>query len=342
MADKKASRVEQELYRLKNNFSEAQLNEIAYALFDLSIDKNANLEEEAETRFITLEDLAKAKEAAKNFGLPVGLGTGFWQIDNMTAGLAPGELIVIGGATSTGKSLLAANIFANLVKAGHRAVFVTLENTADQLTQRLLQIMGEEEMNWAILNKTMKVQKRRSLSWQAIPVLVQREKKDFGAEAIFVDHLHYFVQGVDDDNGTLGLMTQTFYRTAQENQVPIIVLSHLRKLLDREQRPRMEEFKGSNYISQNADVVLSVWQERSKKEYGEHIWVGLEKNRNRAIWQAEVAQTIFDRDGLKIIPRPYTLEEDGEFNITKRFKEKIRQANFEEQFKGVEDDGQSR
>ena len=319
----KASQAEQWLYRLQNSCSDEVLQEITQGLLGLNYDKQSKAREQAEVKFLTLEDIAKAKENAKNFGKPIGLGSGYWEIDNMTAGFAPGELIVIGGGTSQGKSLLSANIFARQVMAGHKATFVTLETLADQFYERLLQIMGEEQMNWCALNKTLMVQKEVRIGWESIRYLVENAVNK-GAEIVYIDHLHYFSQGVDDDPSTLGLITQECCTAAKEQKVPIVLMSQLNRGAPRGERPRVYDLKGSSYIEQNADIVLGVWQSLEVSE--PHIFVGLEKNRNRVIWRPEIAERLFARDGLKILQSQYDFEVDKEFNVTKRFQAEFERA----------------
>lgn len=319
------SKVEQELYRL-DNWDDKDLEELRVRLFDVAYDENERAKEEATTVPLTLDDIAQVKEDAKNFGLPTGLGTHLWQVDNMTAGFAPGELTVVIGATSQGKSLFCANLFAQQAMSGHKCVFVTLETEARKFWERIYHIMGEEQMNWCALNKTMYVQAKPRIPWQSIKYLVKHAKEELGAEIVYIDHLHYFARDMQDQANGLGIITKEFKVVALENQIPIVLVSHIKKTEDREARPRIDDARGSSLIGQDADIVLSVWQTRSKVQEP-HIWVGLEKNRNRTIWQDGVAQTLFYRDGLKILPRPYSMEEDHEFNVTKRFQRKWDEAH---------------
>src|SRR5438876_7235055 len=103
-------------------------------------------------------------------------------------GLAPGELIVIGGATSHGKTLLACNITAKLALAGRRILFVKLEMTHAELGSRLLHIMGPDRKAESV---NIAFQAAEQLDWQAIDGLIARAVKQFGAELVVIDHLHY-------------------------------------------------------------------------------------------------------------------------------------------------------
>jgi len=325
MVEQKDSPAKQLYYQATQRLGKKGLEELTLLLEGLTLDTQEEARQKAEIRPITEEDIERAKEITKNFGLPVGLKSGFWEIDNMTAGFAPGELTVIGAGTSQGKSLVSANLFAQQAMDGHKVVYVTLETLADNFNARLIQIMGEEEVRWAAESKLLFIQKEERIDWQSIKFLVEQAVKRYQAEIVYIDHLHYFAQGADDDPATLGAITQECCDAAKKYRVPIVLMSQLNRNAPRGERPRVYDLKGSSYIEQNADIIMGVWQ-NLEKTLDPHVWVGLEKNRNRSIWRPEVAETFFRRDGLKMLPNLYDFEKDAEFNITKRFQDKYDKA----------------
>src|SRR5947208_57303 len=79
-------------------------------------------------RFVLASDfIEEAKILRANWGKMQGLSSGYKAIDKLTLGLVPGELVVIGGATSEGKTALAVNMTARIIASGKTALFVTLE-----------------------------------------------------------------------------------------------------------------------------------------------------------------------------------------------------------------------
>jgi replicative DNA helicase len=232
-----------------------------------------------------------------NWNKPVGLPVGLPTLDKFTMGLAPGELIVIGGATSHGKTLLACNITARLASAGHRILFVTLEMTHAELGSRLLRIMGTDQEPQSA---NIAFQAAEQLDWQAIDGLIARAVKQFGAELVVIDHLHYFTRELQNVAEDLGRITREFKKNAIHHKIPIILISHTRKS-EKNQRTTIDDLRGSSYIAQDADIVLMVSR---KNEAPDRLYVTLEKNRNRYGVQigSEAAEALFllDRDRLRL------------------------------------------
>ena len=317
--EKKLNRVELEYQRLLG-WKEKDLEDLKILLFEAGYDREEESQELAEVEPISEKDIEIIKEEAKNFGLKEGLGSFLWQVDNMTAGFAKGELIVVMGQTNMGKSLVTTNLASQQAMAGHRVVFITLETDAKNLKKRLWQIMGEDDFREVAKNGNFYIQTHSRIPYTAIKYLVKKAKEELKAEIVYIDHLHYFSRDMVDQANGLGIITQELKVIALENDIPIVLVSHVRKMEDRYARPGTDDARGSSFIAQDADVVLSVWQ--NPKEYGfEHILIGLEKNRNRCIWKVG-SYACYVRDGVKIIPSDYTVEEDGQWNITRRFRDK--------------------
>lgn len=323
MGDIKKSEAELTYERIISRWSDKELEKLKLLLWRVSEDEESKARELAKIAPISLEDIQIIKESSKKFGQIEGLTTGYWQIDNMTAGLASGELSIIMGGTNMGKSLLAVNLAVNQALAGHRVVFVTLETDALNLKKRIWQIIGEENFNLITLQKNFFIQINSRIPYTSIKYLVQEAKEKYKADIVYIDHLHYFARDMQDQATGLGIITQEFKIIALENQIPIVLISHIKKQENRFGRPDVDDARGSSFIGQDADIVLSVWQ--NPKEYSnEHILVGLQKNRNRVIWK-NWSSAVFNRDGVKILPSEYSLIEDAEWNVRKEIREKYEQ-----------------
>lgn len=233
----------------------------------------------AELEFEMLADYHDEIEfRMKNWGKIMGLHTGNWVLDRMTMGLAPGELIVIGGATSNGKTALSMNIAANVAKQGKSVLFVTLEMTHGEAGVRFRKILGEEQYDKC--GATIFFQKNDELSWHSIDGLIRKAKEEAECELVVIDHLHYFTREIQNIADELGNITKELKKNAIRHQLPIILISHTRKAPDSHTRKTgINDLRGSSYIAQDADIVLMV--ERNLKEFPNDIIVTLEKNRNR-------------------------------------------------------------
>ena len=185
--------------------------------------------------------------------------------------------------TLTHNTLLCCNIAANMVKKKHKVVFVTLEMTKEELLSRFWNILGYgyDEVGQKQMAETcqyLRFQQIDRMNWQTIPYLIE-QAKSWGAECVFIDHLHYFAREMHDVANELGIITQEFKQAAIKNQLPIILISHTRKIEKGKSHADINDLRGSSYIAQDADIVLMVWQEQSEKTEG--IYIGLDKNRNR-------------------------------------------------------------
>lgn len=214
-----------------------------------------------------------------NWGKMCGISTGFPTVDRMTMGLVGGEMIVIGGATSTGKSALGINITTKVAIGGRNVLYVTLEMTKRQLGVRIKHIIGDNPATYTACQSRIFFQEQDEMNWQSIDGLMETAKKQAGAELVVIDHLHYFTRELKNVAEDLGNITKEFKKNAIRHDLPVILISHTRKSeKSHETSTGINDLRGSSYIAQDADIVLMVDRD---VEIQDKIVVSLEKNRNR-------------------------------------------------------------
>ena len=218
----------------------------------------------------------QAEQLDKEFGQMRGFSSGYSKVDRLTKGFVGGELTVIAGKTSYGKTMLAINIANNIAKTKTPVLFVTLEMTKAEITSRYMHINNGISDDYFDVGAMTVFQKTDELSWKSIDGLVGRFVKDFSKGLIVIDHLHYFTREVDKLSEDLGRITKEFKKNAIRHDVPIILISHVRKTNGA--NANMEDLRGSSYISQDADIVLMVGR---RQDDNNHMLVNIEKNRNR-------------------------------------------------------------
>lgn len=211
-----------------------------------------------------------ARKLRSLWGKMQGISSGYVSIDELTKGFVPGEVTVLGGATSNGKTALAVNICARVVKKNIPVLFVTLEMTHEQLVSRLIYAQPDFEDNAALVA----LQKADEMNWQSIDGLISTAVKEMRVGLVIIDHLHYFTRELNNVSEDLGRITKEFKKNAIRHNVPIILISHTRKGAGNS----LDDLRGSSYIAQDADVVLMVTRDSMLPN---SIAVSCEKNRNR-------------------------------------------------------------
>lgn len=214
-----------------------------------------------------------------------GLSTGYQSLDQMTRGMAKGELIVIFGDTSHGKSQLSQNISLNLALTGKAVMFVGLEMTNVENTVRFLQMLSNQT---SAMSLPILYPKTSDVGYKDIDGLVVAAQKE-GTELVVIDHLHMFARNVDNMANEISLITHEFKRVARKYEIPIILISHINRAGTKKGTPELADLKGSGSIEQDCDIALAVWRDMND-ETDTKLRVVLRKNRNRGrkVWKCEL------------------------------------------------------
>ncbi|MDP2825133.1 MAG: replicative DNA helicase [Sulfuritalea sp.] len=211
-----------------------------------------------------------------------GLSTGFVDLDRKLCGLHPGDLIIIAGRTSMGKSSLALNIAENVAVGGKPALVFSLEMETGQLGTRSLASLGSVSMermrngrmldsDWdgitAALGKLheapLLIDDSGGLTVTQMAARARRMMRRQGLALIVIDYLQLMRGEGNTRNEELGDLTRRLKLLAKELRVPVILLSQLsRKVEDRtNKRPLMSDLRESGAIEQDADVILMVYRD---------------------------------------------------------------------------------
>lgn len=256
-----------------DKLNEKKRNELIDYLLGVIKDKH-----DARAKDFRLESLDQytdaAKEIAANWGKFQGLSSGYPSLDRLTKGFVSGELTVVAAKTSVGKTALAVNIANNLALNGTPVLFVTLEMTKPQLASRFMYLNGGDTEDYAQVASMISLQKTNELDWRSIDGLIGNYCNNFTNGFVVIDHLHYFTRELEKVSEDLGRLTMEFKKNAAEHNVPILLISHVRK---GNGDITMEDLRGSSYIAQDADIVLLC----GRSDDGTKLGIRVEKNRNR-------------------------------------------------------------
>jgi replicative DNA helicase len=200
-------------------------------------------------------------------GKMTGVSTGFKQLDEMTSGLQAGDLIIIAGRPSMGKTTLAVNIAENAALGSNKsAAIFSMEMSAESLTLRMISSLGRinqsnlrsgrlHEDDWPRIDSAMTqlssakifVDETPALTPTEIRARARRLKRERGLDLIVVDYLQLMqVAGTKENRATeISEISRSLKALAKELKVPVIALSQLNRGVEQrvEKKPVMSDLR---------------------------------------------------------------------------------------------------
>src|SRR3990172_9814286 len=221
-----------------------------------------------------------------------GLATGYSQLDNLTSGLQPSELIILAARPSVGKTALALNMAENVAMGNNAQVAIfSLEMSKDSLLMRLLASQARVDAHkfrtghfsnddWRQMTHSLAqisqmplwIDDSGSATVTEIGAKARRLKRDKGLSMVVVDYLQLIAaRGRHSNrNEEVSSITRGLKALAKELKVPVLVLSQLTRAPDREARvPHLADLRESGAIEQDADVVLFIHRPNLYKKKGD-------------------------------------------------------------------------
>jgi len=223
---------------------------------------------------------------AQNKGEITGLSTGFSRLDEMTAGLQKGDLIVIAGRPSMGKTTFALNIAENAAFGPKKAsvgVF-SMEMSRESLAFRMVSSLGRVDQThlrvgnlgdeeWTRITMAIEMMKNSNihiddtgaLTPTEVRARARRLKREHGLDLIVLDYLQLMqVSGTKENRATeISEISRSLKALAKELDVPLIALSQLNRSVEQrtDKRPVMSDLRESGAIEQDADVIMMIYRE---------------------------------------------------------------------------------
>jgi replicative DNA helicase len=215
-----------------------------------------------------------------------GVSTGFEKMDEMTAGLQRGELIIIAGRPSMGKTSFAMNIAENAA-ISHKiptAIF-SMEMSAEQLTFRMIGSVGGvnqsrlrrgnrlSDDDWTRIQSALSIlsdapifiDDTGSLTPTEVRARARRLKREHGVGLIVVDYLQLMqVAGTTENRATeISEISRSLKALSKELDVPVIALSQLNRSVEQrpDKRPVMSDLRESGAIEQDADLIVFIFRD---------------------------------------------------------------------------------
>ncbi len=266
-----------------------------------------------------LEELAKTKK------LITGLESGYYDLDKITTGFQPGELIILAARPGMGKTAIVLNMAAYAARTTKKAIAIfNLEMTAEQLVNRIISAVGSietyklqtgqmGERDWKKYNEAINILADTNLYIEdnlsvTLPEIKAKCRRlanlKEGLGLVVIDYLQLLTMGkkVESRQVEVGEISRNLKTMALELGVPVIALAQLNRSSVTTKRegntPVLSDLRESGSIEQDADMVLFF----NRKDYHE-----AKKDQKEKIVPAELIVAKHRKGGLGTIPLVFEL-----------------------------------
>ena len=221
-----------------------------------------------------------------------GVSSGYNDLDQMTAGLQPSDLIIVAARPSMGKTTFAMNLAEHAAMTQDKPVLIySLEMPSEQIMMRMLASLGRiiqtkvrtgqlDDEDWARLSSTMGLLMEKGkmyiddasgLTPTDVRSRARRIARDHGGiSMIMVDYLQLMRVPSLSDNRTLEIaeISRSLKALAKELQCPVIALSQLNRTLEQraDKRPVNSDLRESGSIEQDADLIMFIYRDEVYNE----------------------------------------------------------------------------
>ena len=280
-----------------------EANDIATSAYDTTNDVSELLDEAERkilsvcktrkgTEFRTIQDVlfktqADLEKLAENKGEVTGIPTGFYDIDKITSGLQPTQLIILAARPGMGKTAFALNLATNIaVNAKKTVALFNMEMGAEQLAQRMLSSVGQidgnrmrtarfEHNDWKRMNEAISRLAETNLFIDDTPGMTIGEirakcrrlaSSNAGLDVVIIDYLQLISGGAryaGNRQQEVSEISRALKVLAMELNIPVIACAQLSRTVEGrdDKRPLLSDLRESGSIEQDADIVAFLYRE---------------------------------------------------------------------------------
>jgi replicative DNA helicase len=228
-------------------------------------------------------------------GEPVGLPTGFNDLDNLLGGLQRSDLIIIAARPGVGKTSLMLSMALNAAKLGKKAniAIFSLEMSTEQLVQRLvsaetginnqkLRTGDLDDREWTLFTQAagnlgmlhIYIDDTPAITPLQMRTKCRRLQREHGLDLVIVDYLQLMNSGLPrNDNRVqeISFISRNLKELARELSVPLLSAAQLSRQVEQraDKRPQLSDLRESGSIEQDADIVMFIYREDMYDENSE-------------------------------------------------------------------------
>jgi len=318
-------------YRQERDF-DFIVNQTTNELIQLSIKRNARSVVKLDK--LIDEELGALDQRVKHGAILQGITSGYPQLDNLTTGFKPGEMVVVAGRPGMGKTSFALNMAASMARQGATVLFFTIEMPSSQLVRRIIsqeclinaknfttgKIEEDEyERLWREVDTLSKlpfyIDESSYLTMADVRSKAKKIRVEAGKlDAVFIDYIQLMHDPSYDKTPNkvreIEHISHNIKLFAKDIGIPVITLAQLsRKIEERKEGvPMLSDLRDSGAIEQDADVVIFIHRNIGKESQRDLTSILVKKNRNGQ--QGEV-KLRFLPHYTKFAPIDETMEEEN-------------------------------
>ena len=236
--------------------------------------------------FDSIEDaIFEMEKAQKRGGEMVGVPTGFQELDEMTHGLHPGQLVILAARPAVGKSTLALDIARNAaIKHNKPVIFFSLEMGRAEIAMRMLSAESRiylqnmrkgalSDNDWSriasvrgeINSAPLYIDDSPNMTLVEIRAKCRRLADRVGLQMIVIDYIQLMTSGkkVESRQQEVSEFSRALKLLAKELEVPVIAISQLNRNSEKSEnkKPELSHLRESGSLEQDADVVVLLHRE---------------------------------------------------------------------------------
>lgn len=275
-----------------------------------------NTEDIVPIRQVVVNALDKIQAAYMAKGTVTGIPTGFIDLDYMTSGMQPSDLVLIAARPSMGKTAFVLNIAEHMAFKEKKGVMIfSLEMSKEQLVNRIFSLESRveaqhlrngklDDSEWEKLVEAASNIGKSNLAIDDTPGIsigelrskCRKYKMDHPLDIVIIDYLQLMSGNgkTDSRQQEISEISRSLKGLARELNVPVVALSQLSRAVEQrpDHRPMMSDLRESGAIEQDADVVMFIYRDdyynkdTEKKNISEII---IGKQRNGPVGTVELA-----------------------------------------------------
>jgi replicative DNA helicase len=289
--------VEQDAIRRRLISAASQIAQLAYleaAEIDQTVDQAEQALFSVSQRRIT-RDLTPIQDVIRSYydrieylydhrGEPLGVPTGFADIDRLLGGLQRSDFVIIAARPSVGKTSLCLSIARNAARLGQRVAIFSLEMSSEQIVQRIvsaetgidtqrLRLGNLREDEWPLfVQATGKladlpvfIDDTPSITALQLRTKARRLHAEHGLDLLLIDYLQLMTGDTRSENRVqeVSYISRSLKAIARELDVPVLAASQLSRAVEQrtDKRPMLADLRESGSLEQDADVVVFIYRD---------------------------------------------------------------------------------